>query len=202
MAVAELVAYEWDTPGSRPGVSPAEAARASLREAGAGFEREPERAFVYDGAKAGRALRAGLSKRSASSRPLPMEDVCFYIKELDNTNLRRHADPADKAVWMRLVGAGMLGLMMMILTFAPRPLLRHSGYRIEKLHQRQQALTSIQGQLMVRQEIMSDLRRVATLAEQQGLSQTPPERFAWQNQTTPPVSGEGELAWNGATVQR
>ena len=54
---------------------------------------------------------------------------------------------------------------------------------------------------MVRQEMLSDLRRVAKLAGQQGLSQTPPERFAWQNQTIPPVSGKGELAWNGTKIQ-
>jgi hypothetical protein len=130
-----------------------------------------------------------------------MEDVYFFIKELDNTHIRRQSDPADKAMWARLVGAGLLGLMLVIVTFAPRPLLRHSGYRLETLHQRHQALASIQGQLMVRQEMLSDLRRVAELAGRQGLSQTPPDRFAWQNQTTPPVSREGELAWNGMKIQ-
>jgi hypothetical protein len=130
-----------------------------------------------------------------------MEDVYFHIKDLDNTNLHRQADPADKEAWARLVGAGLLGLMLVILTFAPRPLLRHSGYRLENLEQRHQALASIQGQLMVRQEMLSDLRRVAALAGRQGLSQTPPERFAWQNQTTPPLSDTGELAWNGTRIQ-
>jgi hypothetical protein len=130
-----------------------------------------------------------------------MEDVYFHIKELDNTQIRRQADPADKTAWVRFVGVGLVGLIVAILTFAPRPLLRHSGYRLENLEQRHQALASIQGQLMVRQEMLSDLRRVAALAGRQGLSQTPPERFAWQNQTTPPLSDTGELAWNGTRIQ-
>ena len=201
MAAPELVASEWDKRGFPAETPPTEIVGEELRQPSLGFRREPERAFVYDGARAGRALRAGLSKRPASSRPLPMEDVYFYIKELDNTHLRRQADPGDKAIWTRLVGAGLLSLMMVILTYAPRPMLRHSGYRIEKLQQDHQALTSIQSQLTVRQEILSDLRRVATLAARQGLAQTPPGRFAWQNQTTPPVSTEGELAWNAMKVQ-
>jgi hypothetical protein len=183
-----------------PADSPPEAA-AGGRERGPGVAPDRERPFVYDGVRAGRALRAGLSKRAAFSRPLPMEDVYFHIKELDNRDIRRQSDPADKTAWARFVGAGLLGLTLVILTFAPRPLLRHSGYRLENLQQRHQALASIQGQLMVRQEMLSDLRRVATLAGKQGLSQTPPERFAWQNQTTPPLSGTGELAWNEMKVQ-
>jgi len=165
---------------------------------------EPRRTsggFVYDGARAGRATRAGLSRRSASSRPLPMEDVYFYVKELDNTNLQRRPDPADRAIWLRFVGVGMLGLLMMITTFAPRPLLRHSGYRLEKLNEKYQALAEIQDQLRVRQARLSDLRRVADLAGGQGLEQTPPERFAWQDRTIPPVSQETELAWNRTNAQ-
>ena len=157
--------------------------------------------FVYDGARASRATRAGLSRRSASSLPLPMEDVYFYIKELDNTKLGRRLDPADRAVWLRFVGVGMLSLMMVILTFAPRPLLRHSGYRLEKLTEKHQALAEIQDQLRVREARLSDLRRVADLAGRQGLEQTPPERFAWQDRTIPPVPQETELAWNRTNAQ-
>lgn len=66
--------------------------------------REPRaRGFVYDGVRVGRAMRAGLSRRSASSRPLPMEDVSFYIKSSSASQLRRRCDPGDAIVWRRLV---------------------------------------------------------------------------------------------------
>jgi hypothetical protein len=44
--------------------------------------------FLYDGVAAGREVRAGLARRSASVRPLPMEDLCFFVKPIDLWMLR------------------------------------------------------------------------------------------------------------------
>ncbi len=173
----------------------------------AGDGREPEErpeeraAFIYDGVRAGRALRAGLSKRAAASRPLPMEEVYFHVKDLDNSDVRRAPDPADKANWLRLVAMGAGGLVLILLSFAPRPLLRHSGYRLEKLTQQEQALSEVNGQLKVRREMLSDLRRVERFAGQRGLAATPPERFAWQDRTLTPVGKRSELALNLSETQ-
>lgn len=201
MAAPELaIPARWEP--REPSVGPFEAARPAGRGVACMPQPEPARdVFVYDGAAVGRAARAGLSRRPVSSRPLPMENVYFHVKKLDNSNLRRRSDPKDKVVWSRLVVGGMLGLVMMILTFAPRPLLRQSGYRLEKLSEKHEALVEIQDQLRVRQARLSDLRRVVDLAGRQGLEQTPPERFAWQNRTIPPVSQEDELAWNRRNAQ-
>lgn len=201
MAAPELaIPARWEP--REPSVGPVGVSRAAGHRVAGRPQPEPARdVFVYDGAGVGRAARAGLSRRTVSSRPLPMENVYFHVKKLDNSNLRRRPDPRDKVVWSRLVVGGLLGLVMMILTFAPRPLLRHSGYRIEKLSEKHQALVEIQDQLRVRQARLSDLRRVVDLAGRQGLEQTPPERFAWQNRTIPPVSREDELAWNRRNAQ-
>ena len=55
---------------------------------------EPASGFTYDGVRAGRAIRTGLSRRSAASRPLPMEQVCLYVKAIDNSGVRRRTDVA------------------------------------------------------------------------------------------------------------
>ena len=154
------------------------------------------RGFVYDGVTASRSVRAGLSKRPAAFHPLPMEDVYFHVKTLDNTRVRRLPDPKSKATWLQLVGAGVLGLVLLVAVLAPRPLVRQSGYRIEKLAQTRQGLVEVQDQLRVRQAMLSDLRRVTALAPRQGLTATPPERFAWQNRTLAPVEGRSALAQN------
>jgi hypothetical protein len=152
------------------------------------------RGFVYDGARAGRALRAGLSQRAAACRPLPMEDVCLYMKAIDNSQLTIPADPRDRGAWMRLVGLGFLALILIVASHAPHTLLRQSGYRIEKLHQQHQAMAEINEQLKVRHAMMSDLRRVVELASEQGLADTPLERFAWQDRTIEPAADDGKLA--------
>lgn len=221
MAASELVleelAREADAPMASAGISADGMGWDSLeRQLGAletptaedaGDGREPEErpeeraAFIYDGVRAGRALRAGLSKRAAASRPLPMEEVYFHVKDLGNSDVHRAPDPADKANWLRLVAMGTGGLVLILLSFAPRPLLRHSGYRLEKLAQQEQALSEVNGQLKVRREMLSDLRRVERFAGQRGLAATPPERFAWQDRTLTPVGKRSELALNLSETQ-
>jgi hypothetical protein len=219
--VRERLATEADAPMASAGISAEGMGWDSLeRQLGAletptaehaGDGREPEEqpeewpedpaAFIYDGVRAGRALRAGLSKRAAASRPLPMEEVYFHVKDLDNSDVRHAPDPADKANWLRLVAMGAGGLVLILLSFAPRPLLRHSGYRLEKLTQQEQALSEVNGQLKVRREMLSDLRRVEHFAGQRGLAATPPERFAWQDRTLTPVGKRSELALNLSETQ-
>ena len=125
-----------------------------------------------------------------------MEDVYFHIKAIDNSQIRRLPDPKSKAMWLQLVGAGVLGLGLLVAVLAPRLLLRQSGYRLEQLSQTRQELVEVQDQLRVRQAMLSDLRRVTALAPRQGLAATPPERFAWQDRTIAPVEGRSALALN------
>ena len=157
---------------------------------------ESARGFVYDGVRASRSVKAGLSKRPTAFHPLPMEDVYFHIKPIDNAQVRRLPDPKSKAMWLQLVGTGVLGLGLLVAVLAPRPLLRQSGYRLEKLSQTRQELVEVQDQLRVREAMLSDLRRVTALAPRQGLAATPPERFAWQDRTIAPVEGRSALALN------
>jgi len=150
--------------------------------------------FVYDGVRANEAIRAGLSRRPAALRPLPMEDVCFYIKPIDNSDLQREADSREKGAWLRFVAGGLLVLMAVIGLYGPKAWMRQSGYRIEELESRHQALAEINRQLRVREAQLSNLSRVAEYASRMGLEAPPPERVAWQDLTIPPSSETTELA--------
>jgi hypothetical protein len=189
----------WEVPGSEP-LHPGgsgqvvEFDRCRSTVAGDAPRSARRRGFVYDGARAGRALRAGLSQRAAACRPLPMEDVCLHMKEIDNSQLAVPVDPRDREAWMRLVGLGFLALVLIVASHAPHTLLRQSGYRIEKLHEQQQAMAEINEQLKVRHAMMSDLHRVEELAAGQGLADTPLERFAWQDRTIEPAAEDDKLA--------
>lgn len=168
--------------------------RLSLDPAAQPTSTERPRGFVYDGVRAGRAIRAGLSRRPAASRPLPMEEVTLYVKPLDNVQVRRKPDPKGRRAWLRLVTSGCAVLLVVMLGYGPRAWLRHAGYRQAKQEEQYRALLEISRQLQVREAMLSDLQRITELASAQGLTAPPPERFAWQDRTIMPASDGGELA--------
>ena len=157
--------------------------------------------FTFDGVRAGRAVRAGLSRRPAAASPMPMEDVYFHVKELDNSKCRRRADPAEKSALRRYVIGGFVAVVFVLAAFGPRAVLRQSGYRLERLSKQHQSLKEINHQLTMRQAVLSDVRRVTALAEARGLAAPPPERYAWQNRTITPLAGRSELARHGTNTR-
>lgn len=158
--------------------------------------------FVYDGVRAGRAVRAGLSRRSAAVRPLPMEDVCLPTKFIDNSRCRRRVAPEEKRVVRHFVAAGFVVVALVLAAFGPRAALTRSGYRLGELSRQHQSLSEINHQLKMRQAMLSDVRRVTRFAEARGLAAPPADRYAWQNRTISPSSDSPELAHNGVNTQR
>ncbi len=152
--------------------------------------------FVYDGVRAGLEIRAGLSRRSAAVRPLPMEDICFHVKDVDNSKRCRKVDPADKSMLGRLVVIGVLAVVFCLTSFGPVAGLRQSGYRLESLSRQHQSLLEVNRQLKMHRAMLSDVRRVTDLAESRGLAAPPPEHYAWQDRTITPSAKGSELARN------
>src|SRR5262249_14912788 len=66
---------------------------------------ESTTSFFYDGVAAGREVRAGLSRRPAATRPLPMEDLCFFVKTIDNSRLVRVVDPHSRRECLGLIAS-------------------------------------------------------------------------------------------------
>ena len=132
---------------------------------------------------------------------MPMEDVYFHVKDLDNSKRRRRIDPAEKSAWRCYVIAGFVAVVVVLAAFGPLPALRQSGYRLERLSKQHQSLKEINRQLTMRQAMLSDVRRVTALAEARGLAAPPPERYAWQNRTITPLMGRSELASNNTNTQ-
>jgi hypothetical protein len=150
--------------------------------------------FTYDGVRAGRKLRAGLSRRAACTRPLPLEDVVFFIKNIDNYAVEYRYDPTDKRSLRRLVGCGLAVALTLLLAFGPRAWVRQSGYRTAELSRQIEELRIVQDHLTVRQGQLADLRRVADLAAKDGFVEPRPGDYAWQDRTVPPVNPDNALA--------
>jgi hypothetical protein len=123
-----------------------------------------------------------------------MEDVALFIKQIDNSQVRRKADPRGKAVWLKFVVSGTMILMAVLLSSGPRAWLRHSGYRQADLEKEYQALLEINRQLKVRQAMLSDLQRISVLAAAEGFVEPAADQFDWQDGTA--ASEDSELAAN------
>ncbi len=150
--------------------------------------------FTYDGVRAGRNIRAGLSRRAACTRPLPLEDVAFFIKQIDNDRVEYRYDPADKRSLRGFVGFGLAAALILLIGYGPRAWVRQSGYRTAALSRQVEELKMVQGQLTVRQGQLGDLRRVADLAAKEGFVEPKPEDYAWQDRTVPPANADNALA--------
>ncbi len=152
------------------------------------------RGFLYDGARCGRAVRAGLSRRGAYRGPLPMEELGVFRKRIGNQGLRRRSSAEGKSSWRTGVAVGLAALVMGIVMFGPRAWLRQSGYRVAEMMEQRQELSEIQYHLRVRQAQLSDLKRVSELAAAKGLEAPPPGNYTWQDVSIPATPSQSDLA--------
>ncbi len=150
--------------------------------------------FTYDGVRAGRNIKAGLSRRAAFTRPLPLEDVAFFIKHIDNDTVEYQCDPTDKSSLRGFVSIVLAAALILLIGYGPRAWVRQSGYRTVELSRQVKALKMMQDQLTVRQGRLGNLRRVAELAAKEGFVEPGPEDYAWQDQTIPPANANNALA--------
>lgn len=150
--------------------------------------------FIYDGVRAGQKLRAGLSRRAVCTRPLPLEDVAFFIKPISNDTVEHHCDPSDRRSLRGFLGFGLVLTLTLLLAYGPRAWIRQSGYRTAGLNRQIEELKIVQDQLTVRQGQLGDLRRVAELASLEGFSEPKPEDYTWQERTVPAANPDNALA--------
>jgi cell division protein FtsL len=136
--------------------------------------------FYYDGICAGRAERAGLSRRAAASRPLPMEDLCFFVKNIDNSRLVRVLDPHSRRDCVKMVGFVSALCLLGLLSIVPSLSLRYTGYRIEDLKREQEALAKENRQLQVQEAVLREPKRIDAIARGRlGMQPALPEQVAW-----------------------
>lgn len=150
--------------------------------------------FTYDGVRAGRNIRAGLSRQAGFTQPLPLEDVAFFVKRIDNDEVEYRCDPADKRSLLGFVSLGLAAALILLIGYGPRAWIRQSGYRTAELNRQVKELTMVQRQLTVRRGQLAHPQRVKELAAQQGFVEPSPEDYFWQDRTVPPANPGNALA--------
>ena len=135
--------------------------------------------FYYDGVAAGREVRAGLSRRPAATRPLPMEDLCFFVKTIDNSRLVRVVDPHSKRECLGLVGAVSAMFVLALLYIGPVLAMLRTGYRLQDLQKENEALVEASRQLQVQEARLRDPQRIYGIARRLNLHAPAPEQVVW-----------------------
>ncbi|GEM_PF-293369 len=157
----------------------------------------PYTGFFYDGVAAGREVRAGLSRRPAATRPLPMEDLCFFVKAIDNSRLVRVVDPNSRRECLGLIGCVSAFFFLALLYIVPSLAILRTGYRLQDLKKEHEALVETGRQLQVKEATLRDPQRIYSIAKAKlGLDEPVPEQVIWPEADGNLPTGREMLARN------
>ncbi|MFN3322645.1 MAG: hypothetical protein ACK5AZ_04040 [Bryobacteraceae bacterium] len=112
-------------------------------------------------------------------RPLPNEDVHFFIKKIDNTRVVREADPAARSTcWHFIIGACMASILL-IGMLLPSAYSLLAGYQIEQLKQEHQQLLNLKTSLELEEAKLLSPERLEELARIQQLVDPAPGKVVY-----------------------
>ena len=155
--------------------------------------------FYYDGVAAGREVRAGLSRRSAATRPLPMEDICFFVKAIDNSRLVRVVDPHSRRECLGFIACVTAVFFLALLYIGPGVAILRTGYRVEDLKKEHETLAESSRQLQVKEAALRDPQRIYSIASGRlGLAAPAPEQVVWPEANGNSPSARELLARNSS----
>jgi hypothetical protein len=109
-------------------------------------------------------------------RPLPLDDVFFYSKQIDNGRLVREQDPRSGGRCWSAIGGACLALALLTGVLAPKAAYTLAGYRLEGLRAQERQLL--------------DRRRAMELREAEMLSPQNLEQFAKDRNLVLPEPGQ------------
>jgi hypothetical protein len=111
--------------------------------------------------------RAG--KRSDRLRALPLDDVLFFSKKIDNSRLVRAADPRARGRCWSAVGAAGVLLVLLTGTLVPNLAGRLEGYKLEALKGEERRLLDERRTLELQEAELLSPDRLQQVAEKQNL---------------------------------
>jgi cell division protein FtsL len=124
-------------------------------------------------------------------RPLPSEDVYFFLKKIDNSRIVREADPvARKRAW-KAGAKGAAAAALLILLLMPKALGMMAGYQVHTLAQDHERLLNERSVLSLEEARLVSPERLEQLARELKLVNPDPRRVLVLN-----PKAEGALALN------
>jgi cell division protein FtsL len=117
-------------------------------------------------------------------RPLPSEDVYFFIKKIDNGRVVREADPAARRRAWKAGLKGFAAAVVLILFLLPRALDVVTGYRIHLLTRQHETLVNDKAAVDLQEAQLSSPDRLEQLARELRLVNPDPKSVVVLNGRT------------------
>src|SRR5262245_35277445 len=102
-------------------------------------------------------------------RALPLQDVIFYSKKIDNSRLVREADPKSRGACWSAIGAAAMVVGLLTGAMAPAVKVKLAGYRLEALRSEERRLLDERKALELQEAELLNPARLEQLARRQGL---------------------------------
>jgi cell division protein FtsL len=100
-------------------------------------------------------------------RCFPNEDVYFFVKKIDNSDVVRESDPAAGATCWRVIGSCVAAAVLLIAVFLPSLYGLIAGYQLETLGQESQRLEIERSALQLEESRLMSPQRLEELARKQ-----------------------------------
>jgi hypothetical protein len=112
-------------------------------------------------------------------RAVANEDIYFFAKRIDNSQVVRQADPRAGNICWRLIGAGVSIAVMLVALSLPILLGMVEGYRIEALRQEKERLLSDRAVLELGEAKLLSPERLERLALKQSFVDPDPQKIVY-----------------------
>jgi cell division protein FtsL len=126
-------------------------------------------------------------------RPLPGEDVYFYIKKIDNSRLVREADPAAGRKTLKALAKGAAAIFLLLLLLMPKALEVVAGYHVQMLAREHDRMLNEKAVLDLEEARLVNPDRLEQLARELKLVNPDPKRVVVIN-----AKADSALAYNVA----
>jgi cell division protein FtsL len=131
-----------------------------------------------DGAAQSRAPRNS-SDASTRVRTFANEDIYFYVKRIDNSDVVREADPQARGTCWKLIGSVVAAVVLLIGVLLPSAYSLLAGYKIQALQQEQQRLATQQASLELEEATLVSPARMEQLARDQQFIDPPSQKVVY-----------------------
>ena len=129
---------------------------------------------------------------SARLRSFPNEDIYFYTKRIDNTDVIREADPKASGACWKMIGTAGAAVVLLIGVLLPSAYGLLAGFQIQSLRQEGERLATEQASLELQEARLLSPARMEELARIQQFIDPEPQKVVYLDS----AKGGGSLAMN------